>query len=173
MPKRTLAVGFLALFLAAAGAIAQETAPAAEFGRVSGGQIEAITKQPGKLSGSLAMTHSDSGMGNPFKGYEGTLGGTILDDRLWFFASAQKQSGSRFATSLPDVQQPDLRRAAYAKSTAQLGDRHVLDASFIAGPSSFLSLRYDAAVSSNMFFSTSVSRGSSVHQRTGIGVFGQ
>ena len=165
MAKRILTAIFLSSIFAA-GAIAQEAARAGEFGRVSGGQIESITKQPRKLSGSLAITRSDSILGSALKGYEGTLGGTIVEDRLWFFASAQQQSGLRFATSIPETQQRDFDRATFVKSAAQLGDRHVLDASFGAGPSSFLSLRYDAALSSNMFFSGSFSRGSTTHRQT-------
>jgi hypothetical protein len=69
---------------------------------------------------------------------------------------------------LPDIPQRNFDRAVFAKSTAQLAGRHVLDASFVAGPSSFLSLRYDAAVSSNMFFSTSFSRGSATHRQTAL-----
>jgi hypothetical protein len=157
MSKRILAAIFLS-HIVAAGAIAQEAARAAEFARVSGGQIEAITKQPRKLSGSLGMTRSNSNLGMGLKGFEATLGGTLVEDRLWFFASALQQEGFRFATPVPEIRQRDFDRATFAKSTAQLGDRHVLDASFGAGPSSFLSLRYDAAVSSNMFFSGSVSR---------------
>jgi hypothetical protein len=165
MPKRILAAIFVSN-ICAAFAIAQEAAPAPEFGRASGGQIEMITKQPSKLSGSFAITRSDSNLSSGLKGYEATLGGTIVEDRLWFFGTAQQQNGSRFATAAPVIQQRDLDRAAFAKSTAQLGDRHVLDASFGAGPSSFLSLRYQAAVSNNMFISATFSRDSTTHQQT-------
>jgi hypothetical protein len=161
MSKRILAAIFLSNIFAA-GAIAQEAARAAEFGRVSGGQIEAITKQPRKLSGSLAIMRG-------LKGFEATLGGTLVEDRLWFFASAHQQEGFRSATAVPEVQQRDFDRAAFAKSTAQLGDRHVLDTSLGTGPASFLSLRYDAAVSRNMIFSASFSGGSAAHRQTGFG----
>jgi hypothetical protein len=157
MSKRILAAAFLSLLLAA-GAIAQEAEPVAEFGRVSGGEIEAITKQPRKLSGSFAIMRG-------LKGLEATLGGTLVQDRIWFFASAQQQEGFRFATAIPETRQRDFDRAAFAKSTAQLGDSHVLDASFAAGTSSFLSLRYDAMVSSNMIFSGSFSSGSTTHRQ--------
>jgi hypothetical protein len=72
-----------ALVLAAASAFAQTSE--LEFGRAFGGEIKTIAKQPRSLSGSLGMTRGDRFLGDR---YEATLGGTLAQDRLWFFASA-------------------------------------------------------------------------------------
>jgi hypothetical protein len=158
------------------GAFAQATSP--EFGRASGGQIEAITKQPTKLSGSLGVSISES------NGYQATLGGTILQDRLWFFASAQQQESLWSGSELRPMLEPSVTEASNAKLTAQFGNRHSLAASFSAGretiaaspvtfggpvPSSFLSLRYGVAVSSNLFFHASVSQRSNMRVETVFG----
>jgi hypothetical protein len=172
MPKRILAPLFLSQIFAA-GVMAQDATQAAEFGRFSGGQIEAITKQPRALSGSLSIMRSDSTLGSGLNRYEATLGGTVVPDRLWFFASSQHQDGFRAATPAPEIQQRDFDRATFLKSVAQLGDRHVLDTAFSTGPSSFLSLRYQAAVSSNMFFSGSFSRDAATRPPTAFSVLGQ
>ena len=139
---------FFLVTLFAAAAMAQE------FARSSGGEIAAITKSGGRLSGSFGITRSNGGLGNLLKGYDATLGGTLLKDRAWFFASARLQD--RFA---PAAVQPQVSfdRAAFVKATAPIAGQHLLNASFGSGPASFLSLRYDAAVTSNMLFSASVS----------------
>jgi hypothetical protein len=191
-----------ALFLSqmlAGGAFAQSVVPPAaasdaslaapyEFGRVSSGEIDLITKHSQRLSGSLGMTMSRSqlplatGRNGTTNGYDATLGGTILEDRLWFFASALQSDAlltSRFATALPPTGRSDrvVSRGIDSKFSAQIGDRQSLAASFAAGrelgvttalnvaapnPASFLSLRYTGVVSNNMFFNANFSRRSAV-----------
>ncbi len=88
MPRTRTLLLTLAAQLLAHGALAQSvTEPSAiEFGRASGGTIHAIAKAPRQLSGSLSLTQSS---GTRYgRGYDGTLGGELLDDRMWFFASA-------------------------------------------------------------------------------------
>ncbi|MEK6371990.1 MAG: hypothetical protein AABO58_04785 [Acidobacteriota bacterium] len=165
MSKRALAWLFVAQMIAA---VAMAQGVTSEFGRVSGGEVALLTKQTGNLSGSLGFTMSKS------KGYEATLGGTILQDRLWFFASAQ-QHDARLTSGVAQMQLPEraVSRALDAKLTGQLGDRHSFGAFFEAArqpyatipntlggvtPSSFLSLRYTGVVSSNMFFNASFSQ---------------
>ena len=117
----------------------------AEFGHASGGQIELSAKAPARLSGSFGL-----GLGS--NGYrQATLGGTIMRDRLWFFATAQRDQ-PRVSTVLPQMPQ------FAASSTAVLGNRTTLG-SFVNArlPSSFLSLRYTGIVSSNSFFTATVS----------------
>jgi hypothetical protein len=153
-----------------------------EFGYVFGGELDLLAKHSARFSGSFGILTSRSQF--PFatrngaaSGYDATLGGTIVQDRLWFFASGYQNEallGSRFGTA-PRANTSDraLSRGIDTKVNAQLGDAQNLAASFATGrepgmtamtiaaptPSSFLSLRYTGIVSSNMFFTASVSRG--------------
>src|SRR5687768_17913103 len=77
----------------------------AEFGRFTGGVVSTVTKSGGnELSGSLrdSLTNDDWTEKSDFAAqvdpidatnsvYEGTLGGRILRDRLWFFAAARSE----------------------------------------------------------------------------------
>ena len=161
MSTRTVTALFL-VQMAAGSLIAQD---GSEFSRTSGGQVEALSKRATqKLSGSLGMSILGSSSG---KGYQATLGGTIVEDRLWFFASAQQQERAWFASALPQMAQPVDVDATFGKVNAQIGDRQSLFASLgttretspmMPGgsiPSSFLTLRYTGTVSSNMFVSAS------------------
>ncbi|HUP46678.1 MAG TPA: hypothetical protein VM779_14320 [Thermoanaerobaculia bacterium] len=140
---------FLSLvWMGAAAAVAQE-APT-EFDRSSGGQIDVLTKGSAGVSGSLGLTLSGAG-----EGYGATFGGSVLQDRLWFFAAT---------SALPGMTDRPVNRAVDAKMTAQLGDSNTLAAAFseyqrneaVPARSSFLSLRYDGLASSNLFFSGSI-----------------
>lgn len=101
---------------------------AQEYGRASGGDIDLITRHPQPFSGSLGLT---AGAG---KGFDLSLGGTLVKDRVWFFATGERNP-----------------RSTGAKLNAQLGPRQNVTASYGALPSSFLSLHYTGIVSSNMF----------------------
>jgi hypothetical protein len=86
----------------------------AEFGRFAGGVVNAVTKKGGnKFSGSfrtdlsnpswVSNTPIETQQGTVHKSqlgesFQGTLGGPIVTDRLWFFLAGLKQS-----TSTPDV----------------------------------------------------------------------
>ena len=75
------------MFALAAFAQTDASAPvSAEFGRASGGAIDVMTKGPSRISGTLSFTHSAGLFGGAR--YEGSLGGTIVPDRLWFFSAA-------------------------------------------------------------------------------------
>lgn len=185
--KRTAGTIALAL-MAATAAAAQDATPAAsgmlpplvssEFDRGSGGVIDVLAKHGAPLSGSLSIAGSRSlgafGSGNSGRGYGATLGGSLVQDRVWFFASAER-SDSSFATryapqagsSIPNFPRSD---ATDARMTAQIGSRQSLAALFattrnsgntlgIFAPqnSSFLSLHYTGVVSDNMFFNASFS----------------
>lgn len=135
---------------------------AEEFGRVSGGEMKLVTKGRSQFSGSLGMSLSDRSE----PGYEGTLGGTLVDDRVWFFASAQQQD-RRIFTNFEGLAIPEQRVATMldTKVVANIGDRQNLAASFNTGgqpfvPTNFLSLRYTGVISSNMFFNATISRSS-------------
>ncbi|HVS30450.1 MAG TPA: hypothetical protein VMS98_03250 [Thermoanaerobaculia bacterium] len=163
MSSRHTIAALLFAPLIAGAAMAQDAG--SEFNRVSGGQIEVLTKGTRQLSGSLGIgTHGR---------YEATFGGTLLKDRLWFFGAAQHYEALQFSSQLPEMAMPAATTAFNAKLNAQLGDRHSLAASFGTGrssmttmpamvvepfPSSILSLHYTGIVSSNMFFTGSIMR---------------
>src|SRR5437763_927557 len=113
---------FAIAMLAAGAALAQE------YGRTSGGELSILTKRPARLSGSLGFGQS-SLFG---KQLEGTLGGTVVPDRLWFFGSVQRSDAMRVAPALPQVVTTPLS-AASGKVDAYIGDRQSLSA--IAGKS--------------------------------------
>ena len=158
--------------LIAGAAAAQESTPlasASEFGRASGGAIEALTKQPSRLSGSFNLWHASSAFGNSAKGSGATAGGTLLKDRMWFFASALQDDGSRVQALSPAVPRM-VERAEFAKAIAQAGDHQTFDSSFMSGRSSFLSLRSTTILSSNMFVTASFSRSALPQQNFLTGV---
>ena len=120
----------------------------AEFGRFTGGVVSTITKSGGnEFSGSLR----DS-LGNPswtevsaYPGevkpadelnqmFEGTLGGRILRDQLWFFTSGRYQSkkstGQTSSTNLPYTTTNDDKRYE-VKLTGQITPSHSLVWSYI------------------------------------------
>ena len=142
---------------------------AQEFGRGTGAEIVGTTKGPARLSGSLSLSTGP--------GYGLTAGGTILEDRLWFFGSASQQtSTTRFA----DLELPEnaTTSAIGGRLNGQLADRHDFSAYFetarrpefaTTSNASFLSLRYTGAVSSNMFFNASITRNS--RQVPGAGIW--
>jgi len=126
----------------------------AEFGRFGGGVVSAITKSGGNdFSGTLrdSLTNDawteTSDFRNPSTGaaqpdprdkvnsvYEGTLGGRIVRDRLWFFAAGRKNDTSNegfFALSgLPfDVGASSFRKEA--KLTGQITASHSLIGSYL------------------------------------------
>lgn len=155
-PTRPL-LALLVIQMLALGAAAQTDT--AEFGRASGGAISAITKAPRQTSGSLGLTHSTGAFRGT--GYEATLGGELLDDRLWFFGAASILPDVRLST--PDLTAYDL------KATAQPVDWTTVTASFTQFssnptmnggvlPPSFLSLRSTSILSDRMTLDFSFSQ---------------
>ncbi len=94
------------------------SAISAEYGRFSGGVVNAVTKRGGNLfSGSLRSNMSNAAWTDetPFEKaagtkrkskmdryYEGTLGGPLVRDRVWFFFAGRSQS-SQTSLSLPQT----------------------------------------------------------------------
>ena len=86
----------------------------AEYGRFTGGVVNSITKSGGnEFSGSLRDSISNASWTEktPFANqadpidknnfvYEGTLGGYVMRDRLWFFAAGRKAETSNQAQTL-------------------------------------------------------------------------
>ena len=166
MTSRRVVITLLLVQLIALGAAAQSQ----ELGRATGGEIVATPKgTSAPLSGSLELVLGDS------RGYGVTAGGTLLQDRLWFFASASRQETSfaRFADL--ELAENATTSAIGARVNGQVAGAHDFSAFFEAArrpqvslatpstfagivPSTFLSLRYTGVVSSNMFFNMSMTR---------------
>lgn len=139
-------------------AVATFAQVSAEFGRGDGGTLEAITKTARHTSGSLGLWNG--------RGYDGSLGGQLLADRLWFFASASILPRTRLSN---DVSTPIAARA-----TAQPVDWSSLTASFshapqtsfattpqangVSFPQSFLSLRSTTILSDRTTLDISISQ---------------
>jgi hypothetical protein len=150
-----LGLALLATQIFAAALMAQT-----QYGSVSGGEVELLTKGPRKVSGSLGVSRSSQAV----NGYEATLGGTLIQDRVWFFAAASLMPEMSLSSSAGAVNGID------AKLEAQLGRQNTLGASFskteVAAvspvmqsvPATFLSLRYTGVVSDNIFFNASFLR---------------
>jgi len=169
----------IALALVQLIAFAVSAQQPAELGRASGGELLLTTKRSTALSGSLqaSLTNRSDvfGRGNS-PAYGATVGGSLIQDRLWFFGSASRQASP---LRLGDVALPQHATASAinARVNGDIGSRQDFSAFFQAArrpelstagaatfagsvPSSFLSLHYTGIVSSNMFFSGSVTRSS-------------
>jgi hypothetical protein len=121
----------------------------AEYGRFSGGVINAITKRGGnQFSGSVRGNFSNPAWRDetPYekaqgitrqdklsKFYEATLGGPIVKDRLWFFAAGRKTSADTQSTSaesgIPFTQVQDEKRGEIKLSGA-INPNHTLQATY-------------------------------------------
>jgi hypothetical protein len=121
----------------------------AEYGRFTGGVVNAITKSGGNdLHGSFRVTfHNDRWTANnPFdralgldnrvdhvtESYEETLGGPAWKDRIWFFAAGRqaKLSDSRETRLIPRPGDVDPTATAYVHST----DERRLEGKLTASP---------------------------------------
>jgi outer membrane receptor for ferrienterochelin and colicin len=93
---------------------------AAEYGRFSGGVINIVTKQGGnRFSGSIRLNLANPSWNNETpleksrnithpdllsKFLEGTLGGPVMRDRVWFFfAGRRERSSTQFLTTLTTI----------------------------------------------------------------------
>ena len=120
----------------------------AEYGRFTGGVVSTITKSGGNdFSGSLrdSFRNDDWKEKTGFAGeadhiddinsvYEGTLGGRIIRDRLWFFTAGRSEktnsSAETVGTRVPFTQVQDQTRIE-AKLTGQITSRHRVVASYL------------------------------------------
>jgi carboxypeptidase family protein/TonB-dependent receptor-like protein len=127
-----------------------------EFGRFTGGVVNAVSKSGGNdLSGTLRDTLTNSSWGSLTKfgrehpgsetladdvnnTYEGTVGGPILADRLWFFGAARYSSvsanGGNLAGGGPSFIQKTTNRRLEAKLTGQITPRHSLQGTYLKSP---------------------------------------
>ena len=124
----------------------------AEYGRFTGGVVNAITKSGGNdLKGSFRVTFHDDRWtaNNPFdrelghdnrvdrvtETYEETLGGPVWKDRVWFFGAGrqEKLSDSRETRLIPRPGDIDPTATAYLHSTDEQRLESKLTASPFAG----------------------------------------
>src|SRR6266849_955160 len=120
----------------------------AEFGRFTGGVVSTITKSGGnEFSGSLrdnitnpSWAHktdlaAQADPPNEIRHqFEGTYGGRIVRDRLWFFSAGRYQKIERGAqTTFTNIRYvvPDKERRYEGKMTAQVAPKHSVIASYI------------------------------------------
>ncbi len=127
----------------------------AEYGRFSGGVINAVTKRGGNaFSGSLrtdftnpswtARTPLERERGitrqdKTQKVYQGTLGGPLVKDRLWFFLAGRSQETSTDQpypeTGLPGGGTSTENKRFEAKLTGSVTPNHTLQGSYIRNTS--------------------------------------
>jgi outer membrane receptor protein involved in Fe transport len=117
----------------------------AEFGRFTGGVVTAITKSGGnEFSGSLRDTLNKADWtkasplgeaqphGSLLHTYEGTLGGRIIRDRLWFFTAGRyfkRDTPAFLADSTTGFSQGRKQSRAELKLTGQITSKHSLTVS--------------------------------------------
>ena len=173
----------------------------AEFGRFTGGVVSTITKSGGnEFAGSLRdnLTNPSWTKKTDFPGqtnrrddlnhqFEGTLGGRVVRDRLWFFTAARyNKKDTNLQTTFTNIPvgTTDYERRYEAKLTARITPRHSVVGSYIgehdlvtnsiAGiparamdvrsivpfdhPRSLLSLDYNGILSDNLLLEAQFSR---------------
>ena len=115
---------------------------AQEYERMSGGEINVLTKQPSGFSGSLGLSRSSLFGG---KGYDGSVGGSLIKDKMWFFASGLKTDApapavNRITITVPHYATPTL---SYAPTPAWFGN---VKSTGILSPSSFFTVNVSQSV---------------------------
>jgi outer membrane receptor protein involved in Fe transport len=128
----------------------------AEFGRFTGGVVNAITKSGGNaFSGSARVNLSNPAWTNatPFEvargqsaaahpsavqeSYEGTFGGPVAKDRLWFFSAGRYGSvDSTVTLSQTGIALPvnDLNKRGEIKLTGTAATNHTIQGGFLTDP---------------------------------------
>jgi len=125
----------------------------AEYGRFTGGVVNSITKSGGNdFSGSFrdSLTNQSWVEKTPFIGeadhldkvnevYEGTLGGFVMRDRIWFFLSGrQAETASTRTLQRTNVSYPfgNEEQRIEGKATVQITSSHSLVGAFLDRDSS-------------------------------------
>ncbi len=122
----------------------------AEYGRFTGGVVNAITKSGGNFfSGSLRLNMSNPAWSTvtPFeashgsthpdqlgKNWEGTFGGPILKDRLWFFGAGRLEnttSAQTFSRTGLANTETDKNRRGEIKLTATLAPSQTIQGGYL------------------------------------------
>lgn len=140
----------------------------AEYGRFTGGVVNTITKSGGnQFSGSLRSSLSNPSWSAPTplttrrldnidKVYEGTLGGFVLRDRLWFFGAGRKAKTSTSTNTIAPLQSPGWQTIPYtisgdttryeAKLTGQVTPKHNLVGSYFEIKSDTVNDRFTTSI---------------------------
>ena len=127
----------------------------AEYGRFTGGVVNAITKSgSNRFAGSWRMNISAPNWSQetPFqkssnltnsdtlsKVNEGTFGGPIVRDRLWFFTAGRNQAAQDQRTLLQtaiDVVREDTNKRGELKFTGTVANNHTLQFGYLNNPRS-------------------------------------
>ena len=118
----------------------------AEYGRFTGGVINAITKSGGnQFEGSVrvSLNNEDWEARTPLSGervddvnevYEGTLGGFFMKDHLWFFTAARDfESSTSRQTDITNIQYPfgASETRVEAKLTVSPNEKHSIIGSYL------------------------------------------
>ena len=125
----------------------------AEFGHFTGGVVNAITKSGGnEFSGSLRDTLTNpkwtavSKAGEPAPAsklgntYEGTLGGYLMKDRLWFFTAGRYSSVTSparyptLAASTQSIYSASTNKRYEGKLTGQITPKHSIVVDYLNNP---------------------------------------
>ena len=177
----------------------QTGAISAEFGRFTGGVVTAISKSGGNdFTGSLrdSLTNpkwtAQTPLGEPrpnsklFNVYEGTLGGRVMRDRLWFFTAGRYRKRdaqeSLFRQPTQTYTFVDKEQRLEGKLTAQITPKHSVVGSYFdikqsqinncfgncyettsldsprKLPNSFLSLNYNGLITNSTALEASYAR---------------
>src|SRR5688572_28562059 len=122
----------------------------AEYGRFSGGVINAVSKSGGNtFSGSIRLNLTnpawiaetpfaqDSGTENQSRlndSYEGTFGGPIVRDRLWFFTAGRYASlfdNPILPITGARIDAPDTNKRGEVKVTATVAPNQIVEGSYL------------------------------------------
>lgn len=125
----------------------------AEYGRFSGGVVNAITRSGGNTfsgSGRLNLSNPSWSTETPFEvqngtehkdtvnqSWEGTFGGPLMRDRLWFFAAGRYENletSKTLRTTGIGFTQTDLDKRAELKLTGSISPNHTLAGGFVNSP---------------------------------------
>jgi hypothetical protein len=122
----------------------------AEYGRFSGGVVNVVTRSGGNIvSGSFREGLSNPSWVTPTpleraggirhadilsKTHEGTVGGPVLRDRLWFFGAARYEvanTANTFAQNGPGYTRTDTNRRGEVKFTGSVAPAQVVQLSLV------------------------------------------
>jgi hypothetical protein len=125
----------------------------AEFGRFTGGVINAVTKSGGNTfagTGRINFNNPAWTTETPFeesrgtkhvdavsRRYEGTFGGPIVRDRLWFFLAGRYVKASNQVTLMQTgigLTSVDQNKRAETKVTGKVSDNHTVQVGFLNNP---------------------------------------
>lgn len=137
----------------------------AEYGRFSGGVVNAITRSGGNtFSGTFRVNGSNPAWSgrNPFEKesgtkrssklnftLEGTFGGPIQRDRLWFFSAGRSEKTTQTLTLSQTGQQFDdvsTNRRAEIKLTGMVRPNQTVFGSFVSNPTNRIRRTFDFTI---------------------------